>query len=493
MDIRVRFAPSPTGYVHIGSLRTALYNFLFARKNKGQFVLRIEDTDRTRLVEGAIENLLDSLKWAGISHDEGVFIENGEIVQKGEFGPYIQSERLDIYQSYIHELIDKGQAYYCFCSKERLEEVRDKQKSEGHTPMYDRHCLNLPKDEAEARIKEGEEYVVRLKVPDNEEIKFHDMVRGDVAIHASEIDDQVLIKSDGYPTYHFAVVIDDYLMKITHIVRGEEWLTSTPKQVVLYNYYGWQVPDFVHLPTVLNKDKKKLSKRQGDVSVTDFLNKGYLPEALVNYLALVGWSPKDNQELFTMDELIEEFSFDRVSNTGGVFDVDKLNWINSHYIRKADNEDLFELVIHHIAESGRDTEENIRGEKDRYIKIIDLVKEKLDNMSQINNHLDVFFGNEVLFENEEVVDTLQQEHVKRLLNAFMVKLKETETVDENFSANIFNVLKSETGAKGKGLFMPIRAAVTGQLHGPDMGKTFIILGKSLLIRRIEFVLDALNN
>jgi len=371
MDTRVRFAPSPTGYVHIGSLRTALYDYLYAKGKKGKYILRIEDTDRSRFVEGALENLIKSLEWAGIKHDEGVFIENGNIVQKGEYGPYIQSERLDLYKKYIEILLEKGLAYRCFCSKERLDKVREEQKRNGQTPMYDKHCRNLSQEEIDKKLKEGKEYVIRLKIPENEDVKFKDLIRGTISINSKEIDDQVLIKSDGFPTYHFAVVVDDYLMKISHIIRGEEWLTSTPKQVILYNFFGWEVPSFVHLPTVLNKDKKKLSKRQGDVSVSDFKDSGYLPQALVNYLALVGWSPKGNNEIFSMEDLIEEFSFQNVSKTGGVFDIEKLNWVNSQYIKKYDNKELYELIKPFVLREGIFTEEEYDSKKDWLIQVID--------------------------------------------------------------------------------------------------------------------------
>ncbi len=492
MSIRVRFAPSPTGYVHIGSLRTALYNYLYAKQNKGAFVLRIEDTDRSRYVEGALENLLEALNWASISYDEGVFLENGKMIEKGQYGPYTQSERLDIYQEYIKKLLDQRHAYHCFCSKERLDEVRGIQKSKGLTPMYDRHCLGLSEEEVDEKLIKGDPYVIRLKVPERESIQFNDLVRGQIAIDSSEIDDQVLIKSDGFPTYHFAVVVDDHLMRITHIVRGEEWLTSTPKQVALYKYFGWEVPQFVHLPTVLNKDKKKLSKRQGDVSVSDFKQKGYLPEALINYLALVGWSPKDNQEIFSMEELVKEFSFQRVSNTGGVFDIEKLNWVNNQHIKKTGNERLFDLCLKEFVAYGKEDKDTIIAKKDWYCDIIELVKEKLDYLSQIKDHIEIFFGEEVTFEDETVIDVLQQEHVKRLLNAFRSKLMNVKEVDSDFASTVFNELKKETGAKGKALFMPIRAAVTGQLHGSDLGRIFVILGKNAMLKRIEYVLDALE-
>jgi len=487
MDTRVRFAPSPTGYVHIGSLRTALYDFLYAKGKQGKYILRIEDTDRSRFVEGALENLIKSLEWAGVKHDEGVFLENGKIVQKGNYGPYIQSERLDLYKEYINKLLDKGLAYRCFCSKERLDKVREEQKKRGETPMYDKHCRGLSQEEIQNNLDEGKDYVIRLKIPEDEDVNFKDLIRGDIAINSKEIDDQVLIKSDGFPTYHFAVVVDDHLMKISHVIRGEEWLTSTPKQVILYNYFGWEVPEFVHLPTVLNKDKKKLSKRQGDVSVSDFKDKGYLPEALVNYLALVGWSPKGNNEIFSMEELINEFSFENVSKTGGVFDVEKLNWVNSQYIKNYDNEKLYKLIKPFVVKEELLNEEEYLNKKDWLIKIIDLVKEKISYLEEIDSHIQMFMGKEVNAD-DEVKEVLSNDGVRDLIHAFIKNLEAIEEVDEEFTKNIFKKLQKETGAKGKNLYMPLRGAVTGQLHGHDMGKTFIILGKENIIDRLNYTL-----
>lgn len=487
MDTRVRFAPSPTGYVHIGSLRTALYDFLYAKGKQGKYILRIEDTDRSRFVEGALENLIKSLEWAGVKHDEGVFLENGKIVQKGNYGPYIQSERLDLYKEYINKLLDKGLAYRCFCSKERLDKVREEQKKRGDTPMYDKHCRGLSQEEIQKNLDEGKDYVIRLKIPEDEDVKFKDLIRGDISINSKEIDDQVLIKSDGFPTYHFAVVVDDHLMKISHVIRGEEWLTSTPKQVILYNYFGWEVPEFVHLPTVLNKDKKKLSKRQGDVSVSDFKDKGYLPEALVNYLALVGWSPKGNNEIFSMEELINEFSFENVSKTGGVFDVEKLNWVNSQYLKNYDNEKLYKLIKPFVVKEELLNEEEYLNKKDWLIKIIDLVKEKISYLEEIDSHIKMFMGKEVNAD-DEVKEVLSNDGVRELIHAFIKNLEAIEEVDEEFTKNIFKKLQKETGAKGKNLYMPLRGAVTGQLHGPDMGKTFIILGKENIIDRLNYTL-----
>ena len=350
--VRVRFAPSPTGNVHVGSLRTALYNYLFAKQNDGTFVLRLEDTDRTRYQEGSVENLLNALYTTGVVPDEGLQLVDGKPVENGEYGPYIQSERLDIYKKYIQQLIDEGKAYYCFCSKERLTQLREEQKKAGETPRYDGHCRNLSPEEVQKRIANGDPYVIRLKLPENTDITFDDVVRGKITINTKEMDDQVLIKEDGFPTYHFAVVIDDHLMKITHVIRGEEWLPSTPKHVYLYQCFGWQPPTFVHLSNILNEDHKKLSKRQGDVAVGDFLAKGYLPEALVNFLALLGWSPEDDQEIFSLEELEKAFDIHRISNSGAVFDREKLNWMNGQYIKKASVDTIVDGIQPFLEKAG---------------------------------------------------------------------------------------------------------------------------------------------
>lgn len=486
-DIRVRFAPSPTGYLHIGGLRTALYNYLFVKKNGGKYILRIEDTDRTRYVEGAIENLIDSLEWAGVKHDEGVLTEDGAIVQKGDYGPYIQSERLNIYKKYIDELIEKGHAYYCFCTKERIEKVREQQKAQGKAPKYDGYCRSIDLEEAKQRVKNGEEHVVRLKLPAGKNIEFNDLVRGKVTINTNDMDDQVLIKSDGFPTYHFAVVVDDHLMKISHIVRGEEWLPSTPKHIFMYEAFGWEAPTYVHLPTVLNKEKKKLSKRHGDVAVGDFREKGYLPEALVNYLALVGWSPEDNKEIFSMDELINEFSFDRVSKTGGVFDLDKLNWINGQYIREASLDRITELSIPYLLRDGYITNKDLE-ERYEWVKtMVSTVKDSISYVSEISDKVDIYFGDKIVPENDKVEQTLRGEQVPKLFNAFREELDEINEIDQDFAKGVIKKIQKKTGIKGKNLYMPLRAMLTGQLHGPDMVSIILVLGKQNIINRIEYV------
>lgn len=484
-ECRLRFAPSPTGFVHIGSLRTALYNYLFARKNNGKFILRIEDTDQTRFVKGSIENLIDSLEWAGIEYDEGVFVENGEVVEKGEYGPYIQSKRLDIYKGYVDELIEKEEAYYCFCKKERLDELREEQRIKGLVPKYDGFCRSVSKEEAQERVDNGEEHVVRLKLPHHRDIKFHDLVRGDITINTNDIDDQVLMKSDGFPTYHMAVVVDDHLMKITHIVRGEEWLPSTPKHIYLYEAFGWEKPTYIHLPTVLNKERKKLSKRHGDVAVGDFKEKGYLPEALVNYLALVGWSPEDNEEILSMDDLIEKFSFERVSKTGGIFDKDKLDWVNGHYIRSSSLEDITNLAIPYLIEDGYFDEDFAVNNKDWIMMLVDTVREGLDNIFEITEKVDFIFEENIEIEEQELLDMVNTDDSKLVFNSMIEELNNVDSVDMEFAKSFMKTIQKKTNVKGKKLFMPVRIALTGSEHGPELVNVMYLLGKDKIISRLS--------
>lgn len=331
--VRVRFAPSPTGQLHIGSLRTLLYNWFMARKYGGSFILRIEDTDRSRFVEGAIEGMYSSLLACDLKPDEGISVEHGKITSRGDFGPYLQSERREKHLAYAYELIKKGHAYYCFCTKERLEESAKNQQLNKQPVMYDRLCRNLPIQDAENRAAVGDEHVIRLKVPLEGSIVMEDMVHGRVEINWAQVDDQVLIKSDGYPTYHLAATCDDHDMEISHVIRGDEWLSSLPKHLYLYQIFGWTAPQFAHLPLLLNADKSKLSKRQGDVAVEDYLNKGYLPEALVNFVALLGWNPTADREVFTKEELASLFDVTKVNKAGAVFNVEKLDWLNGEYIK----------------------------------------------------------------------------------------------------------------------------------------------------------------
>lgn len=486
--IRDRFAPSPTGNVHVGSLRTALYNYLFAKKNNGQFLLRLEDTDRTRYEEGAVENLLDALMVTGVVPDEGLFEEDGKIIQKGDCGPYIQSERLDIYKKYIDQLLENGQAYYCFCTKERLDEVREKQKAAGETPRYDGHCRNLPREEVEARVAAGEPYVIRLKLPEDHVVAFDDAVRGRIEINTNDLDDQVLIKTDGFPTYHFAVVVDDHLMGITHVIRGEEWLPSTPKHVYLYECFGWEQPQYVHLSNILNDDHKKLSKRQGDVSVGDFLKKGYLPEALINFLALLGWSPENEQEIFSMDELIEAFDLSRINKSGAVFDRAKLDWMNAHYIKELPIEELTGRMIPYLLDAGYITEVDVQNRMSWLEKVGELMRERLNYFAQVPEETKMLFDRNFEITDPESLDILKEETVPVLFNALVEKITESDVVDTERAKAILKEIQKEYKAekiKGKMLYMPTRIMLTGEMHGPDLTLIMDVLGKEELLLRLE--------
>lgn len=486
--IRDRFAPSPTGNVHVGSLRTALYNYLFAKKNGGQFLLRLEDTDRTRYEEGAVENLLNALSTTGVVPDEGLFEVDGNIVQKGDCGPYIQSERLDIYQKYIKQLLDKGQAYYCFCTKERLDDVREKQREAGQTPRYDGHCRNLSDEEIKRRLDAGEPYVIRLKLPENHVVAFDDVVRGHIEINTDDLDDQVLIKADGYPTYHFAVVVDDHLMGITHVIRGEEWLPSTPKHVYLYECLGWEQPQYVHLPNILNQDHKKLSKRQGDVSVGDFLKKGYLPEALVNFLALLGWSPEDDREIFSLEELVEAFDLSRINKSGAVFDRAKLDWMNAHYIKELSSDDLLAHMIPYLVEAGYITEEDVKTKRAWLEKIGELMRERLSYFAQVPEETKMLFDRNYTVTDEEALDILKAESVPVLYQALVEKITAMDTIDSESAQMMLKAIQKEHKAekiKGKMLYMPTRILLTGEMHGPDLALIMDVLGKDELLIRLE--------
>lgn len=478
MSVRVRFAPSPTGYLHVGGLRTALYNFLFARQHHGTFILRIEDTDQSRKVEGAIENLIASLKWAGIEFDEGPGNDGG-------YGPYIQSQRLAIYKEQAEQLIGNGKAYYCFCTQERLEEVRTQQTARGIDPKYDGRCRSIPLSEAKRRILSGEPYVVRMRVPDEGEVNFGDLIRGDVSIQNKILDDQVLLKSDGYPTYHLAVVVDDHLMKISHVVRGEEWLPSTPKHVLLYHYFGWDVPKFAHLPLLLNPDKSKLSKRQGDVAVDDYREKGYVKEALVNFVALLGWNPGDDREIFSMDELIEEFSFERVGKAGAVFNIEKLNWMNQQHIKLQASEELLPLVQPLVRDKGWQI-------ADEYVKqVIELMKERVVVVTDFVASCTYFYEDPIAYD-----DAARAKNWKPDTAEQMAALKERFAVLTQFdAAAIETALRSTAEAYKIGagkLIHPLRLALSGIANGPSLFHMAEVLGKETVLRRMRNAVERLH-
>ena len=489
-EVRVRFAPSPTGYLHIGGLRTALFNYLYARHTGGKMILRIEDTDRTRFVEGALENLLKALKWSGVEIDEGVMLdENGKVTEKGEYGPYIQSERVKqgIYDKYIDQLIEEGKAYYCFCSQERIDKVRDQMRADGLTPKYDGLCRSISLEEAKQRVANGEEHTVRLKLPKDYDISFEDRIKGKITFNTDDQDDQVLIKRDGFPTYHFAVVVDDHLMKITHVVRGDEWISSTPKHVYLYEAFGWKAPEYIHLPTVLNKDHKKYSKRNGDGMVEDFIEEGYTPEGLINFLSLLGWSPDSEEEIFSMAELAKQFDFDRVNKTGAVFDKKKLDWVNGHYVRELSPETLAEKIKPYMLKAGLIDESY---PQDKLVLLAATWQSAIDKFSDAPELAkNYYIKSQDIAYDDEAKDAVSTEEAKKLFDAFLNHLDQVDEIDEEFAKTIMKTIQKETSIKGKSLWFPVRAAVTGSVHGPDLSNAFLIMGKDLVKDRLEFVRD----
>lgn len=472
--VRTRFAPSPTGYLHVGGLRTALYAYLYAKQNDGQMILRIEDTDQERKVKGAIDKIIEALDWAGLNPDEGPRAG-------GNYGPYIQSERIQYYTKYTNQLLEKEHAYPCFCTKERLDELNRIQKMQNKPPGYDGKCRSIPKEEAEERIKEGEPHVIRQKIPEDRDIVVNDIIRGKVSFDTNLLDDQILVKSDGFPTYHLANIVDDHMMKITHVIRGEEWLPSTPKHILLYEFLGWNIPEFAHLPLLLNKDRSKLSKRQGDVAVSDYREKGYLKEALLNFLALLGWNPGTEQEIFSMEELIKDFSLEKVGKSGSVFDVEKLNWMNGIYIRNLEIEELYQQIKLMI-------ESEIDWDEKALKKIVGLLQESLTTLNDINEKGIIFFKEQLQLE-EEAAEMLQNENTVKVLRSFADKLKELEKLNKDNFIETARAVQKETDIKGKQLWMGIRVGITGQTHGPEIHKTAEILGKKRSLNRIQEALE----
>ncbi len=479
-SVRVRFAPSPTGYLHVGGLRTALYNYLFAKKNNGKFILRIEDTDRNRYVEGAVENLIDSLKWAGLDYDEGPGKDGG-------VGPYFQSERLELYHKYAKQLIEQGNAYYAFDTPERLAELREEQQKKGLQPKYDKRDLYLSKEEIEKKLAEGAPYVIRLNVPPAERVVFSDRIRGRVEFDTDTIDDQILIKSDGFPTYHMANVVDDHLMGITHVIRGEEWLPSTPKHVLLYKYLGWELPEFAHLPLLLNPDRSKLSKRQGDVAVEDYRDKGYLKEALINFVALLGWNAGDDKEFYTMDELINSFSLEGVNKAGAVFNIEKLNWLNGEHIRFKTPEELLPLYKKELAASEF---KDLDLSEDYMLSIIKAMHERVNFVREFIDNCRYFYTDPEDYD-EKVIKKRWKADSAELLS----KLKDEFSALENPGKEEFENCLRATAEKlevGTGkLIHPVRLAVSGVGHGPGVFDLLAIIGKEKVIKRIEKALEVI--
>lgn len=479
MSVRVRFAPSPTGYLHVGGLRTALYNYLFAKHHNGKIILRIEDTDRTRFVENAQENLVKSLLWAGIDFDESP--EKG-----GDFGPYVQSERFDLYKQSAKVLIDNGNAYYAFDTSEEIEAMRIRQQAAGVAPKYDRSTMKsqytLGDEETQKLIAEGHDFVIRLKVPHDEVIRFKDIIRGEVVVNGKEVDDQILVKSDGFPTYHLANVVDDHYMQISHVIRGEEWLPSTPKHVILYKAFGWEHPEFAHLPLLLNDSKIKLSKRHGDVAVEDFINKGFFKEAFVNFIALLGWNPTADQEIFTIDELINSFNLEKVNKAGAVFDRRKLDWMNSQYLRSKPLNELAQRIMPLVKEKGYNVEIE-------YLeKVINLVKERITFAEEAPDFAYYMFE-EIKEYEVEYFNKFWNENTEKLIKGLFEKYSKLDVFAHDSLDLITKDYLLETNTKFGPLMNPVRLVVTGKSVGASLLDTMAILGKAKTFERYKYFIN----
>lgn len=481
--IRTRYAPSPTGKMHVGNLRSALYEFLIAKHEGGDFILRIEDTDQERFVEGATEIIYRTLEKTGLVHDEGPDKDGGS-------GPYVQSERQKsgLYLEYAKQLIDKGEAYYCFCDKERLASLKTEVVEGKEISVYDKHCLSLSKEEAEKKLAEGVPYVIRQNNPKEGTTTFHDELYGDITVENSELDDMILIKSDGYPTYNFANVVDDHLMKITHVVRGNEYLSSSPKYTRLYQAFGWEVPVYVHLPLITNEEHKKLSKRSGHSSFEDLAEQGFLTEAVVNFIALLGWSPEDNREIFSLDELIKEFDYHRISKSPAVFDMVKLKWMNGEYIKAMDFDPFYELAEPYIRQV-------IKRDMDLK-KVAALVKTRIEVFPDINSQID--FLEEVpeydvsMYSHKKM--KTNEESSLAVLKDLLPLLESQEDFSNDALYNLLSAYVQEKGVKNGYVMWPVRTAVSGRQSTPG-GATEImeLLGREESVRRIRQAIDKLSN
>jgi glutamyl-tRNA synthetase len=466
--VRTRIAPSPTGIAHVGTLYMALFNYAFAHQNGGQFLVRIEDTDRGRFVEGAEQVIFDALAWAGITPDESP-------VHGGPHAPYRQSERLDIYKKYVDQLIEAGHAYYCFATPDELKEMREAQMAAGQPPKYDGRYRDYPMVKSRERIAAGEPYVVRMRVPEGESV-WDDAIRGEVRIQNTQIDDQVIMKSDSYPTYHLAVVVDDYLMGITHVMRGEEWISSTPKHLLLYQMFGWPAPVFAHMPLLRNPDRSKLSKRKNDVSIVSYRDKGYLPEALLNFLMLLGWSHPEGKEFITLEEFIKDFSMERMQQTGPIFDLDKLNWMNGKYLR----EHLTEAELLSRLTSWLPTDCT----PDMARNILPLVRERLITLADWEM-LTAFFYRDITHSAELLTKKADAPLVKEQLALTQAAIDNLPSWDTPSLETALRSLQEQHEWKKSQYFMMIRVSVTGQTATPPLFETMEALGKDRTITRLQ--------
>lgn len=476
--VRVRFAPSPTGPLHIGGARSALFNWLFARRYGGIFIVRIEDTDLERSSLQSEENILGALRWLGLDWDEGAQVG-------GPNGPYRQTERLDLYQRYADDLLQNGYAYRCYCSEDELAAEREALMQRGETPRYLGRCRHLTPDECSRMEAEGRKPVIRFRVPEEKVIKVKDLVRGEVSFDCSGIGDFIIVKSDGIPTYNFAVIVDDHTMAVSHVIRAEEHLSNTPRQILLYDALGWNTPEFAHVSLILGKDRSKMSKRHGATAIEQYQEKGYLPEALVNFLALLGWSSGEEQEVFSLDELKQQFSLERVAKSPAVFDLDKLNWLNGHYIRQAPLERITDLAIPFLEKAGY-ISTPLSPEKVEWVTmIVAAVRRYLSYMEEIIEHVKVFFIDTVEVRDEEARKIMSGEQVPAVLAALKEKVASCGELTDHGAKAMLKEVSKALGVKGPQIFMPVRVALTGSIHGPDLDQIMAILGKDNVVKRLS--------
>ncbi|MFA5367187.1 MAG: glutamate--tRNA ligase [Dehalococcoidia bacterium] len=497
-NVRVRYAPSPTGFPHIGNIRTALFNWLYARHCGGKFIVRIEDTDQTRKVEGALEAILDSLRWLGLDWDEGPEVGGG-------YGPYVQSERVELYRKYAQQLLDNGSAYKCYCTSERLELMRKEMAERKESVRsYDRHCRDLSDKERADLEAKGASSVIRLKVPVDGQTMFHDLIRGDITFENSELDDLVLLKSDGYPTYHLANIVDDRFMKITHVMRADEWLSSTPRHVILYKAFGWEPPLYAHLPMILGPDKSKLSKRHGATALTEYRDRGYLPEAMLNFLAMLGWALDDKTEIFSRDELIKNFTIERISKTAAVFSQDKLIWMNGVYIRELSDADFAERALPFL---DRDLPASVTRplSKDYLMRIAPLIRERVKVFGGtpavggtaaeegIAEQAGFFFVDELEYDTKMlIVKGIDKQKALSGLIVAKEKLSGCEFEHDALESTLRS-LAGELDIKTGMLFGAIRIAVTGRTAAPPLFQTMTVLGCDRCLKRIDAAVARLKN
>ena len=480
--MRTRFAPSPTGFLHLGGLRTALFAWLLARQTNGKFLLRVEDTDQERSVAGAVEAILEGLHWAGLNPEEGVLMLDGVVTEQGSKGPYFQSKRLELYKKYADELVHKGFAYPCFCTQERLEQMRKDQEARHQAPMYDRLCCKLSHEESTKRIAAGERHVIRMKIPHEETISFEDDIRGLVSFKGHTVDDQVLLKGDGFPTYHLAHVVDDHLMEIDLVLRGEEWLSSLPKHLLLFRFLEWQAPRYAHVPLILNHDRSKLSKRQNSVAVSDYIAKGYLPEALLNFLALLGWNPGTEEEVLTLNDLIDKFTLDRVQKAGAVFDEEKLQWLQGQWMRKMDKT-LFAKRIQELVPESKDDA--------HFGKKAELIQDRITFLHEAPAMIKFFYERptasmELIANAKQKVTPEMVPEILSTLEQLLSGISDAEWNDQK----ILSEVKAACGEKYKlgQLLWPLRSVLTGQQYSPGATEVAGVLGKKETLERLKMAL-----